>query len=56
MGNHNRHEQVFYTNNNRMENLLKDTNTSSIVKKDSSLKIERNLNNILKKWLQNRYV
>jgi len=41
---------------NKVENLLKDSNTYSIIKKNPSLKIERELNNTLKRWLKKDYI
>lgn len=39
-----------------MEDLLKDENTYMIVKKNPVQLIEKNLNNLLKKWVQKEYI
>jgi len=39
-----------------IEQLLNDINTYSVIKKNPIKSIERNLNNILKKWSQKEYI
>lgn len=44
----------YYTD--KMEDLLNDNSTYSIIKKNPSLKIEKELNDTLKKWLKKGYI
>jgi len=41
---------------NNIEEILRDQTTYQIVKKKPALTLERNLNNLLKKWLQKKYI
>jgi len=47
-------DQTFYFS--KVEELLKDVSTYTVVKKNPIKSIENNLNNMLKKWLQNDYI
>lgn len=41
---------------NKIENLLSDVNTYAIINKNPCKKIEKELNNLLKKWLKNDFI
>jgi len=40
----------------KMEMLLEDTNTYILIKKDPSISIEKKVNGMIKKWLDNEYI
>jgi len=40
----------------KVEEVLNDKMTYTLMNKNPILTIERNLNNILKRWLQNNYI
>jgi len=41
---------------NKIETMLQDHNTYTIIKKNPMKNIEKSLNDMLKKWLQNNYI
>jgi len=47
-------DEIFYFN--KVEELLSDVSTYTVVKRNPIKSIENNLNNVLKKWLQNDYI